>query len=93
MVETSSEPEKTEETEPKVELKRFRDLKGFWYALFIVLTLAGILLSINQIYNLKFFVDFEFKNFVLQKAIGLVFNEAMTRIVRAFEERARVLYG
>jgi TRAP transporter 4TM/12TM fusion protein len=58
MVETSSEPEKTEETEPKVEIKRFRNLKGLWYALFIVLTIVGILLSINQIYNLKCFVDF-----------------------------------
>ena len=43
--------------------------------------------------DVTFFVDFEFRNFVLQKAIGLVFNEAMLRIVRAFEERARALYG
>ncbi|WP_137700532.1 type II toxin-antitoxin system RatA family toxin [Marimonas lutisalis] len=43
--------------------------------------------------EVKFFVDFEFKNIILQKAIGLVFNEAMQRIVRAFEERAKVLYG
>ncbi|MDQ2092830.1 type II toxin-antitoxin system RatA family toxin [Rhodalgimonas zhirmunskyi] len=43
--------------------------------------------------EVAFFVDFEFKNFVLQKAIGLVFNEAMARMVRAFEERAHALYG
>ncbi|MAQ83607.1 MAG: ubiquinone-binding protein [Maritimibacter sp.] len=43
--------------------------------------------------EVSFFVDFEFKNFVLQKAIGLVFNEAMARIVAAFENRARTLYG
>ena len=43
--------------------------------------------------DVDFFVDFEFKNFVLQKAIGLVFNEAMARIVAAFENRARTLYG
>lgn len=43
--------------------------------------------------EVKFMVDFEFKNFVLQKAIGLVFNEAMMRIVRAFEARAAVLYS
>ncbi|MDQ2088765.1 type II toxin-antitoxin system RatA family toxin [Marimonas arenosa] len=43
--------------------------------------------------EVKFFVDFEFRNFVLQKAIGLVFNDAMMRIVRAFEERAQALYG
>ena len=30
---------------------------------------------------------------VLQKLIGVVFNEAMQRIVRAFEQRAAALYG
>ena len=43
--------------------------------------------------EVKFFVDFEFKNIILQKAIGLVFNEAMHRIVAAFEARADALYG
>jgi coenzyme Q-binding protein COQ10 len=43
--------------------------------------------------NVSFFVDFEFRNIILQKAIGLVFNEAMQRIVRAFETRAKALYG
>lgn len=43
--------------------------------------------------EVDFNVDFEFRNAVLQKIIGVVFNEAMHRIVRAFEERARVLYG
>ncbi len=43
--------------------------------------------------EVEFFVDFEFKNAILQKVIGLVFNEAMQRIVRAFEERAKALYG
>jgi coenzyme Q-binding protein COQ10 len=38
-------------------------------------------------------VDFEFKNAVLQSIIGVVFNEAMHRIVRAFEQRAAALYG
>ncbi|MBC7478281.1 MAG: type II toxin-antitoxin system RatA family toxin [Pseudorhodobacter sp.] len=40
-----------------------------------------------------FDVDFEFRNAILAGVIGLVFNEAMARIVRAFETRARVLYG
>ena len=40
-----------------------------------------------------FFVDFEFKNVILQRVIGLVFNEAMQRIVRAFEARAESLYN
>ena len=43
--------------------------------------------------EVAFFVDFEFKNAVLQKIIGVVFNEAMQRIVRAFERRAAELYG
>ena len=40
-----------------------------------------------------FFVDFEFRNRLLQGAAGLFFNEAMTRVVRAFEGRAKTLYG
>lgn len=43
--------------------------------------------------RVEFFVDFEFRNAILGKVIGVVFGEAMSRIVRAFEERARVLYG
>ena len=43
--------------------------------------------------EVSFFVDFEFKNKVLQSIIGVVFNEAMHRIVRAFELRAEQLYG
>lgn len=43
--------------------------------------------------DVAFFVDFEFKNIVLQRLIGVVFNEAMQRIVRAFEDRAHALYG
>jgi coenzyme Q-binding protein COQ10 len=40
-----------------------------------------------------FFVDFEFKSKVLQTLIGIVFGEAMQRIVGAFEGRALDLYG
>ena len=43
--------------------------------------------------EIDFFVDFEFRSGVLQKLIGVVFNEAMQRIVRAFEARAEALYG
>ncbi len=43
--------------------------------------------------QVTFFVDFEFRNAVLQGIIGVVFNEAMQRIVRAFERRAAELYG
>jgi len=43
--------------------------------------------------DVSFFVDFEFRNAILQGIIGVVFNEAMQRIVRAFERRAVELYG
>jgi coenzyme Q-binding protein COQ10 len=43
--------------------------------------------------QVEFWVDFEFRNRILQGVIGLVFNEAMQRIVRAFETRAAQLYG
>jgi coenzyme Q-binding protein COQ10 len=43
--------------------------------------------------EIDFFVDFEFRSAFLQKLIGLVFHEAMLRIVRAFEKRAAALYG
>ena len=43
--------------------------------------------------EVDFFVDFEFRSFILQKMIGVVFTEAMERIVRAFEARAKDLYG
>lgn len=41
----------------------------------------------------SFDVDFEFKSAILQSVVGLVFNDAMQRIVRAFERRAADLYG
>ena len=43
--------------------------------------------------EVDFFVDFEFKSRTLQAIIGVVFNEAMRMIVRAFEKRAKQLYG
>jgi coenzyme Q-binding protein COQ10 len=43
--------------------------------------------------EVEFFVDFEFRNAILQGIIGLVFNDAMQRVVRAFERRAKDLYG
>lgn len=43
--------------------------------------------------EVAFHVDFEFRNAMLQGIIGVVFSEAMQRIVRAFETRAAALYG
>lgn len=42
---------------------------------------------------LDFYVDFEFRSIVLQKVIGVFFNEAVRRMVGAFEARAKELYG
>ncbi len=42
---------------------------------------------------IDFFVDFEFKSVLLQKAITVLFNEAVRRMVQAFEHRAEDLYG
>ena len=39
-----------------------------------------------------FYVDFEFRSRILQNLIGLLFNEAVHRMVGAFEARARKLY-
>lgn len=43
--------------------------------------------------DVSFDVDFEFRNKILQSAAGLFFFEAMQRVVRAFEDRAKDLYG
>ncbi len=43
--------------------------------------------------EVRFHVDFEFRNLILRSLIGLFFEDAMRRIVRAFERRADELYG
>lgn len=43
--------------------------------------------------DVSFEVDFEFRSRVLQGAAGVFFNEAMRRVVGAFEARAKSLYG
>jgi coenzyme Q-binding protein COQ10 len=43
--------------------------------------------------QVDFWVDFEFRSRMLQKAIGVVFNEAVKRMVGAFLKRAREIYG
>ena len=40
-----------------------------------------------------FYVDFEFRSKMLQKIMGMLFNEAVRRMVQAFEGRAHQLYG
>lgn len=43
--------------------------------------------------EVSFFVEFEFRSRILQSAIGVVFNEAVRRMVNAFQKRARDVYG
>ncbi len=43
--------------------------------------------------HVDFFVDFEFRSRLLQAAIGVVFNEAVRRMVNAFLRRAGEVYG
>ena len=42
--------------------------------------------------TVDFFVDFEFNSTLLQKVIGVVFNEAVKIMVHAFEKRADNVY-
>ena len=65
----------------------FRHLKSVWS--FAEGTTADGKAGCKVVFD----VDFEFRNAILTALIGLVFNEAMTRVVRAFEARAHVLYG
>jgi coenzyme Q-binding protein COQ10 len=60
----------------------FKHLKSVWS--FRDLPVGGC--------EVAFEVDFEFKNAILSGIIGLVFNEAMSRVVRAFEARAAQLH-
>ena len=43
--------------------------------------------------RIDFFVDFEFNSRLLQKIIEVLFNEAVRRMIAAFEGRAKALYG
>jgi coenzyme Q-binding protein COQ10 len=42
---------------------------------------------------IDFYVDFAFRSRLLQKVIETLFEEAVRRMVSAFEARARALYG
>ena len=43
--------------------------------------------------EIDFFVDFEFRSRILRKMLEPLFNDAVRRMVSAFESRARDLYG
>ncbi len=42
---------------------------------------------------IDFYVDFDFHSRILEKLIGAFFNEAVRRMVSAFEARAKIIYG
>ena len=60
----------------------FRHMRSFWE-----------FTEVPEGCEVEFFVDFEFRNAILQKLIGVVFDEAMRRVVAAFERRAADLHG
>lgn len=57
----------------------FKHLKGKWSFVPVAETKDKIIIH--------FSIDFEFKSFLLQKMIGFFFEEAMRRIIDAFEQR------
>lgn len=43
--------------------------------------------------TIDFYVDFEFRNKMFQNLMGVFFDKAVSKMVEAFEERAKKLYG
>ena len=43
--------------------------------------------------TVDFYVEFEFRSNLMQKMIGLIFNEAVKKMVHSFEERAYFVYS
>ena len=43
--------------------------------------------------RINFYVDFEFRSIFLNKVMGLLFYEAVQKMVNCFESRARTKYG
>ena len=64
----------------------FRQLKNHW--IFYDDATAG-----PKGCRVEFFLEFEFSSVMLQKLIGVLFHEAVRRMVAAFEARAKQLYG
>ncbi|HVO04815.1 MAG TPA: type II toxin-antitoxin system RatA family toxin [Candidatus Cybelea sp.] len=60
----------------------FRTLKNHW-----------TFLPTPEGCRIEFFLEFEFSSAMLQKLIGVLFHEAVRRMVAAFEARAKQLYG
>jgi coenzyme Q-binding protein COQ10 len=43
--------------------------------------------------EVRFFIDYEFKSFLLQMLVGAMFEQAFRKFTEAFEQRARQVYG
>jgi len=43
--------------------------------------------------KIDFYIEFEFRSIILQKTIGIVFNEAVQKMINAFEVRAEKIYA
>ena len=64
-----------EAVEAKASLDRLRPLKGIWRTLFLTFTAVGVLLSVNQIYNLKMFAEVVIlDNSYLYLLLGIFFS-------------------
>ena len=59
----------------------FKFLKNYW-----------VFNGIKNGTEIDFFVNFEFQNIIMEKVIGIVFTEAVQKMVTAFEDRARNVY-
>ncbi len=70
-----------------------RILVSYEYGPFRYLKNQWIFLPDPKGCQVDFFVDFEFRSRILQKAIGFVFGEAVRRMVNAFRKRAAQVYG
>jgi coenzyme Q-binding protein COQ10 len=43
--------------------------------------------------EIEFFIEFQFNSFILEKMFGSIFEKATQKMMLAFEERAKVVFG
>lgn len=76
---------------PDDAVQRQRPLRGAWFAVFVLLTLAGLLLAVNQFFNLRFFVGFVLlENRYLYLLLATFFSSTFLLFPAAKERGARV---
>lgn len=75
MAKVAIDLEAMEAAEAKADLGRIRILGGIWRKLFLLLTCLGVLLAVNQIFNLKMLIDFVIMdNSYLYVLLGVFFS-------------------